>query len=57
MQNIVSFCLNKFVEPMLNWWPANKLRGRALGKLMEQIHYNNEITEYITSSHVDKVTP
>ncbi|XBI69417.1 hypothetical protein VPH35_064127 [Triticum aestivum] len=55
MQNIVSFCLNKFVEPMLNWWPANKLRGRALSKLMEQIHYNNEITEYITSSHVDKI--
>ncbi|XP_044372975.1 achilleol B synthase isoform X2 [Triticum aestivum] len=54
VRNIVLVCLKKFVEPMLNWWPTNKLRGRALSKLMEQIHYNNETTEYITICPVDK---
>jgi achilleol B synthase len=40
---------------MLNYWPANKLRERAMSNLMEHIHYNDETTEYITICPVDKV--
>ncbi|XP_047087879.1 achilleol B synthase-like [Lolium rigidum] len=50
----VFFFLNKFVEPILNSWPANKLRERSLTKLMEHIHYNDETTEYIAICPVDK---
>ncbi|XP_047047255.1 achilleol B synthase-like [Lolium rigidum] len=53
-QSIINGCLNRFVEPMLNYWPANKLRERAMSNLMEHIHYNDETTEYITICPVDK---
>ncbi|CAM0908395.1 unnamed protein product [Alopecurus aequalis] len=55
VQSILFYCLNKFVEPALNYWPSNKLRGIALNNLMEHIHYNNETTEYIGICPVDKV--
>lgn len=55
MQNIILTCLNKFVEPMLNCWPVNKLRERALGNLMEHIHYEDETTKYICIGPVNKV--
>jgi hypothetical protein len=55
VQNFIFECLNKFVEPMLNCWPADKLRERAMNNLMEQINYNSETTEYIALCPVDKV--
>lgn len=54
VQRTIFYCLNKFVEPVLSCWPTNKLRERALSKLMEHIHYNDETTEYITLCPVDK---
>jgi achilleol B synthase len=40
---------------MLNCWPLNKLRERALGNLMEHIHYEDETTKYICIGPVNKV--
>ncbi|XP_047062614.1 achilleol B synthase-like [Lolium rigidum] len=54
VQNILSGCLNKFVEPILNYWPANKLRSRALSNLMEHIHYEDETTNYIGKCPINK---
>ncbi|CAN6220183.1 unnamed protein product [Urochloa humidicola] len=54
VQNIISTCLNKIVEPMLNCWPVNKLREKALHKLMEHIHYEDETTKYICIGPVNK---
>ncbi|CAN6176882.1 unnamed protein product [Urochloa humidicola] len=54
VQDIISACLNKFVEPMLNCWPVNKLREKALHKLMELIHYEDETTKYICIGPVNK---
>ncbi|RCV23074.1 hypothetical protein SETIT_4G270200v2 [Setaria italica] len=54
VQNLIFSCLNKFVEPMLNRWPGNKLREQALDNLMEHIHYQDETTKYIGISPIDK---
>ncbi|GMP83833.1 hypothetical protein CsSME_00037614 [Camellia sinensis var. sinensis] len=35
-------------EPLLTRWPFNKLREKALAKTMEHIHYEDEISRYIT---------
>ncbi|TVU08995.1 hypothetical protein EJB05_42429, partial [Eragrostis curvula] len=43
----ISTCLNTFVEPVLNCWPFNKLRERALSHILEHIHYEDETTQYI----------
>ncbi|TVU33478.1 hypothetical protein EJB05_25299, partial [Eragrostis curvula] len=44
----------RYVEPMLSSWPVNKLRERALGNLMEHIHYEDENTQYICICSVNK---
>lgn len=54
VQRTIFYCFHKFVEPVISSWPTNKLRERALSKLMEHIHYNDETTEYITICPVDK---
>lgn len=51
----ISTCLNMFVEPVLNYWPLNKLRERALNHVLEHIHYEDETTQYIGISPVTKV--
>jgi hypothetical protein len=51
----ISTCLNMFVEPVLNYWPLNKLRERALNHILEHIHYEDETTQYIGISPVTKV--
>ncbi|ONM01582.1 Cycloartenol synthase [Zea mays] len=43
-----------FVEPVLNYWPLNKLRERALNHILEHIHYEDETTQYIGISPVTK---
>ena len=51
----ISNFLNTFVEPMLNSWPMNKLRERALNHILEHIHYEDETTQYIGLCPVTKV--
>lgn len=55
VQNMAIACLNYFVEPMLNWWPVNKLRESALTNLMEHIHYEDENSNYIGLCPINKV--
>ena len=56
LQNVIWTCLNKFVEPVLNCWPINKLRDTALKNLMKHIHYEDESTKYIGVCPINKVT-
>ncbi|KAF0925109.1 hypothetical protein E2562_015392 [Oryza meyeriana var. granulata] len=55
LQNVVWTSLYKRVEPVLSRWPMNKLRGRALDKLMEHIHYEDQNTQYLCICSVNKV--
>uniref|UniRef100_A0ACD5ZM08 Uncharacterized protein n=1 Tax=Avena sativa TaxID=4498 RepID=A0ACD5ZM08_AVESA len=55
VQTIALSCLNKFVEPMLSWWPFNKLRERSLRSLMDHIHYEDENSNYIGLCPINKV--
>ncbi|KAJ1276779.1 hypothetical protein BS78_05G241200 [Paspalum vaginatum] len=50
----ISNCLYMFVEPMLNIWPMNKVRERALRHILEHIHYEDETTQYIGLCPVTK---
>jgi achilleol B synthase len=54
-QNLVWTFLNKVIEPMLNWWPVNKLRDIALQNIMEHIHYEDETSKYICICPINKV--
>ncbi|KAM3205963.1 hypothetical protein ACQJBY_061573 [Aegilops geniculata] len=55
LQNVIWACLTKFVEPVLNCWPVNKLRDKALKNLMKHIHYEDESTKYIGICPINKV--
>ncbi|VAI00243.1 unnamed protein product [Triticum turgidum subsp. durum] len=55
LQNVIWTCLTKFVEPVLNSWPVNKLREKALENLMKHIHYEDESTKYIGICPINKV--
>uniref|UniRef100_A0ACD6AEB1 Uncharacterized protein n=1 Tax=Avena sativa TaxID=4498 RepID=A0ACD6AEB1_AVESA len=54
LQNVIWTCINKFVEPVLNCWPVNKLRDRALKNLMKHIHYEDASTKYIGICPINK---
>ncbi|KAF7046886.1 hypothetical protein CFC21_055881 [Triticum aestivum] len=54
LQNVIWTCLTKFVEPVLNSWPVNKLREKALENLMKHIHYEDESTKYIGICPINK---
>ncbi|XP_076936719.1 beta-amyrin synthase 2-like isoform X1 [Bidens hawaiensis] len=43
-----------FTEPLLNRWPFNKLREKALQATMKHIHYEDENSRYITIGSVEK---
>ncbi|TYJ31471.1 hypothetical protein E1A91_A06G200800v1 [Gossypium mustelinum] len=43
-----------FSEPLLNCWPFNKLREKALKVTMDLIHYEDESSKYITIGCVEK---
>lgn len=43
------------MEPVLSSWPINKLREKALNKLMEHIHYEDENSQYICVTAGSKV--
>uniref|UniRef100_K3YFA8 Uncharacterized protein n=1 Tax=Setaria italica TaxID=4555 RepID=K3YFA8_SETIT len=47
--------LNKFVEPVSNWWPITNLRERAMKNLMEHIHYEDENSNYVGLCPINKV--
>uniref|UniRef100_A0A0E0CFD6 Squalene cyclase C-terminal domain-containing protein n=1 Tax=Oryza meridionalis TaxID=40149 RepID=A0A0E0CFD6_9ORYZ len=44
LQNAVGSWLYRWVEPVMSSWAMSKLRGRALDRLMEHIHYEDENT-------------
>ncbi|RCV32927.1 hypothetical protein SETIT_7G042300v2 [Setaria italica] len=46
--------LNKFVEPVSNWWPITNLRERAMKNLMEHIHYEDENSNYVGLCPINK---
>lgn len=55
LQNVIWTSLYRCVEPVLSSWPINKLRERALGNIMEHIHYEDENTQYLCICPVNKV--
>ncbi|KAJ1256785.1 hypothetical protein BS78_K310900 [Paspalum vaginatum] len=54
LQNTIWTCVNNFVEPLLNYWPTNKLRGVAMRSIIEHIHYEDETTNYICICPINK---
>uniref|UniRef100_A0A0E0JVD3 cycloartenol synthase n=1 Tax=Oryza punctata TaxID=4537 RepID=A0A0E0JVD3_ORYPU len=54
VQNAVWSWLYKWVEPVMSSWAMSKLRGRALDRLMEHIHYEDENTQYLCICSVNK---
>ncbi|KAK3427918.1 hypothetical protein EUGRSUZ_F04043 [Eucalyptus grandis] len=55
MQDLIWDSLYIFTEPLLNRWPFNKLRGKALQVTIKHIHYEDENSRYITIGCVEKV--
>lgn len=53
-QNLIFSCLNKVVEPLLNCWPANMLRERALSNITKHLHYDDEATNYVNICPINK---
>ena len=47
--------LYMFSEPLLNRWPFNKLREKAIKVTMDLFHYEDESSRYITIGCVEKV--
>ncbi|XP_021314162.1 achilleol B synthase-like isoform X2 [Sorghum bicolor] len=54
LQNVFWTSLYRCVEPVLSSCPVNKLRERALGNLMDHIHYEDENTQYLCICSVNK---
>uniref|UniRef100_J3N7J2 Terpene cyclase/mutase family member n=1 Tax=Oryza brachyantha TaxID=4533 RepID=J3N7J2_ORYBR len=55
LQKVTMASLHKFVEPVFNMWPMNKIRQRALTNLMDHIHYEDENSNYIGLCPINKV--
>ncbi|KAI3974446.1 hypothetical protein MKX01_017939, partial [Papaver californicum] len=55
VQDILWATLHKGVKPILQRWPAKKLREKALNTTMEHILYEDENTRYICIGPVNKV--
>ncbi|CAN1814941.1 Beta-amyrin synthase [Linum perenne] len=56
IQDLIWDGLNMFVEPVLNRWPLNKLiRKKALAVAMKHVHYEDEISRYVTIGCIEKV--
>ncbi|KAJ0802528.1 Beta-amyrin synthase 1 [Helianthus annuus] len=54
LQDLMWDSLYILTEPLLNRWPFNKLRERALQTTMKHIHYEDENSRYITIGCVEK---
>ncbi|KAJ6827087.1 cycloartenol synthase 2-like [Iris pallida] len=55
VQDILWTYLHDFVEPVFMHWPGNKLREKALKTVLQHIHYEDENTQYICSTAINKV--
>ncbi|XP_019150037.1 PREDICTED: cycloartenol synthase 2-like isoform X2 [Ipomoea nil] len=55
IQDIVWDGLHNIVEPLLNKWPFNKLRKKALTLAMDHIQHEDETTNYVCIGPVNKV--
>ncbi|XP_031109634.1 cycloartenol synthase 2-like [Ipomoea triloba] len=55
IQDILWDGLHNIVEPLLNKWPFNKLRKKALTLAMDHIQQEDETTNYICIGPVNKV--
>ena len=56
IQDIIWATIDKIMEPILMKWPCKKIREKALQRVMEHIHYEDENTQYICISSVNKVS-
>ncbi|KAG6767752.1 hypothetical protein POTOM_026637 [Populus tomentosa] len=54
VQDILWASLHYAYEPILTRWPLNRLREKALHKVMQHIHYEDENTRYICIGPVNK---
>ncbi|XP_075502123.1 cycloartenol synthase-like isoform X1 [Primulina tabacum] len=54
-QDIIWKSLNEIAEPLLMHWPFSKIRQRALSTVIENIHYEDENTNYLCIGPVNKV--
>nr|GMC61318.1 cycloartenol synthase 2-like isoform X6 [Ipomoea batatas] len=55
IQDIVWDGLHNIVEPLLNKWPFNNLRKKALTLVMDHIQYEDEATNYVCIGPVNKI--
>ncbi|XP_052199211.1 cycloartenol synthase-like isoform X2 [Diospyros lotus] len=55
IQDVLWGSLHKIWEPLLMQWPLSRLRERALRTVMEQVHYEDENTQYICIGPANKV--
>ncbi|XP_055960214.1 cycloartenol synthase [Mercurialis annua] len=55
VQDILWASLHYAYEPIFKWWPAKKLREKALNTVMQHIHYEDENTRYLCIGPVNKV--
>nr|GMC58456.1 cycloartenol synthase 2-like [Ipomoea batatas] len=55
IQDILWDGLHNIVEPLLNKWPFNKLRKKALTLAMDHIQHEDETTNYVCIGPVNKI--
>ncbi|EYU25764.1 hypothetical protein ABFS82_10G074300 [Erythranthe guttata] len=55
MQDMLSGFLHHFAEPLLKRWPFSKLREKALGIAIENVHYEDENSRYLCIGCLEKV--
>nr|GMC61315.1 cycloartenol Synthase-like [Ipomoea batatas] len=55
IQDILWDCLHNIIEPLLNKWPFNNLRKKALSLVMDHIQHEDETTNYVCIAAVNKV--
>ncbi|XP_058212109.1 dammarenediol II synthase-like [Rhododendron vialii] len=54
IQDVLWDCLHYLGEPLMNCWPFNKIRKRALEKALKHMQYSGENSRYITTGAVEK---
>nr|GMC58452.1 beta-amyrin synthase-like [Ipomoea batatas] len=55
IQDILWDCLHNIIEPLLNKWPFNNMRKKALTLVMDHIQHEDETTNYVCIAAVNKV--
>ncbi|KAK1269675.1 Cycloartenol synthase [Acorus gramineus] len=55
IQDIFWEFMHKVAEPLFTGWPLSKLRERALQKILQHIHYEDENSEYLCIGVIEKV--